>query len=168
MYFVISYSLKKKSDDILALAIFLVISCYRFQRRDRRTRGQREGKHIVPSRVKSGRSLKIEATWVAQGVAQLVKYLTLLQDFDWQYLTACSSVFTVYHKPFCPTCSENKNVIFTLLVIKLVLISVPTIYLSYCYNLIATHKILESRPWALRNGSYVNSHRPTTVSIVTK
>ena len=36
---------------------------------------------------------------------------------------------------------------FTLLVIKLVLISVPTIYLSYCYNLIATHKILESRPW---------------------
>ena len=41
----------------------------------------------------------------------------------------------------------DKNVIFTLLVIKLVLISVPTIYLTYCYNLIATHKILESRPW---------------------
>ena len=41
----------------------------------------------------------------------------------------------------------RQNVIFTLLVIKLVLISVPTIYLSYCYNLIATHKILETRPW---------------------
>ena len=73
-------------------------------------RTEREGKHIAPSRVNSGRSLKIEATWVAQGEAQLVKYLTLLQDFDWQYLTACSSVFTVYHKPFCLTCSENKNV----------------------------------------------------------
>ena len=44
--------------------------------------GQREGKHIVPSRVNSGRSLKIEAIWLAQGAAQLVKYLTLLQDFD--------------------------------------------------------------------------------------
>ena len=43
--------------------------------------------------------------------------------------------------------NNPENVIFTLLVIKLVLISVPTIYLSYCYNLIATHKILESRPW---------------------
>ena len=40
----------------------------------------------------------------------------------------------------------SENVIFTLLVIKLVLISVPTIYLSYCYNPTATHKILESRP----------------------
>ena len=35
----------------------------------------------------------------------------------------------------------HKNVIFTLMVVKLVLISVPTIYLSYCYNLIATHKM---------------------------
>ena len=34
--------------------------------------------------------------------AQLVKYLTLLQEFDWQYLTACPSAFTVYHKPFLP------------------------------------------------------------------
>ena len=54
---------------------------------------QRECKHIVPSRVNSGWSLKIEATWVAQRAAQLVKYLTLLQEFDWQYLTACLSVF---------------------------------------------------------------------------
>ena len=62
----------------------------------------------------------------------------------------------------------TQNVIFTLLVIKLVLISVPTIYLSYCYNLIATHKIWNPDLGALRNGSYVNSHRPTTMSIATK
>ena len=37
-----------------------------------------------------------------------------------------------------------KNTIFTLIVIKLVLISVPTMYLSYSYNLIATHKILRT------------------------
>ena len=54
---------------------------------------QREGKHIVPSRVNSGRSLKIETNWVAQKTAQLVKYLTLLHEFEWQYLTACPSVF---------------------------------------------------------------------------
>ena len=54
---------------------------------------QREGKHKVPFRVNRGRSLKIEATWVAQRAAQPVKYLTLLQEFDWQLLTACPSVF---------------------------------------------------------------------------
>ena len=46
---------------------------------DGRTDRQREGKHMVPSRVNSGRSLKNETTWVAQKTAQLVKYLTLLQ-----------------------------------------------------------------------------------------
>ena len=39
---------------------------------------------------------------------------------------------------------RDKNTIFTLIVIKLVLISVPTMYLSYSYNLIATHKILRT------------------------
>ena len=38
----------------------------------------------------------------------------------------------------------TQNTIFTLIVIKLVLISVPTMYLSYSYNLIATHKILRT------------------------
>ena len=41
-------------------------------------------------------------------------------------------------------CWNSKNTIFTLIVIKLVLISVPTMYLSYSYNLIATHKILRT------------------------
>ena len=40
--------------------------------------------------------------------------------------------------------NNPKNTIFTLIVIKLVLISVPTMYLSYSYNLIATHKILRT------------------------
>ena len=57
---------------------------------DERTDRQREGKQIVPSRVNSGRSLKTETTWVAQ---KTFKYLTLLHEFEWQYLKACPSVF---------------------------------------------------------------------------
>ena len=64
---------------------------------------------------------------------------------------------------------ESGYVIFTLLVIKLVLIRVPTIYLSYCYiTLLLPTKFWNPDLGALRNCSYVNSHRPTTMSIVMK
>ena len=46
---------------------------------------QREGKHIVPSRVNCGRSLKFQSTWVSQGAAQLScsKSLTLWGGGGW-------------------------------------------------------------------------------------